>query len=139
MNRFRPKRRTTRTPRSRNVDPDTPMMLAAGKQFLERTEDASNDIDALVLFIVDVRDSVGALWAAGRVGLDPEEVDEFVAGVLYPNGKANKAPFVSFWMPRSAAMLELLQETGVDVPIDWRQILESPPPSGSIHTLLKRR
>jgi len=139
MNPFRRRRRGSRMPKSWIVADDAPM-LVAGKQFLEHTEDASNESDGLVLFIVDVRDPVGALWAAGRVGLDVEDVESFVAGVLRgPDGKGNPHPFVSFWMPRSPELLVLLQRTGCDVPAWWREMLENPPPKGELHTLIKRR
>src|SRR5262245_64732977 len=116
MNPFRPKRRGLRKAKSWIVAEDAPM-VSAGKQFLEHTDDASEFSDGLVLFIVDVRDPVGALWAAGRVGLDVEDVEGFVARVLRgPNGEGNPHPFVSFWMPRSPDLLVLLQRTGCDVP-----------------------
>jgi hypothetical protein len=139
MNRFKPKRRSLRKPKARGVDLDTPM-VSAGKQFLEVYGDVAEDTDGLVLFVVDVRDPVGAVWAAGRTGVGFDGMDEFIERVLHgPNGEKNTHPFVSFWMPRSAEMLELLERTGLKVPRDWRVMLETPAPPGTVYTILKRR
>jgi hypothetical protein len=130
------------------VAADDYAMLAAGKQFLEEQGNVFELADDNVLVVVDVRDSIGALWACIESGeleaagdddeLGCQIVANFAAGITSHDGKPNPYPFVPFWVPREPGVLDWLCEMGFGVPQDWRPALSHAPQAGNVWTILKR-
>jgi hypothetical protein len=98
---------------------DEALMLAFGKQFIEEDGMGFDEQDR-VLFIGDVRDPIGAVWAEGAKRSDHPEL-----------------PFAAFWMKRLPETTELVNQLGLDLTAHGPMVIENPPPKGTIYTVLR--
>lgn len=117
------------------------LMLAAGKQFLEhQTGNVFKTGEDNVIVIADMRDELGAIWAAAEMGAKtPEQVREFRDMILNTPDGENPHPFVAWWAPRSTGVLDFMRDSlGFGVPADWPIMLSEPPAPGAFYTILKR-
>lgn len=119
-----------------SVTGDDGLMLTCAKQ-LARGEGTTREMardDVIVM--CDVRDDVGAYWAASVHGMTVDELRDSMLAT--DDGEANPMPFMAFWVPR-AKLIEVLTALSFGVPPDWAPRLAAPPRPNYFYVMLKRR